>query len=154
MKIHPVAIEPPEGIECRYGIVGNPEPKDAPDILVASFHGTYPDGSLGNAHGQYIASATLHGLAHFEPWCVILDFRELEYRWGNTLLAAFQQIEQYMPPEPGEPPFPFVVVTSGKCRDAFLSLVTPTGSPPDWHFDNFDHALENAVERANHWIDA
>lgn len=155
MQIHPVNIEPPNGIECSYGLAGNPTPDDVPNILIVSFSGSYPDGSHGNAHGHFIASSTMFGIAHFEPWCVVIDFRDMEYRWGNTLLTVFQQIDQYMPSDDDGPAFPVLVVTSAKSRDAFLTLVTPAGgSAPDWHFDNINDALENAVIRANEWIDA
>lgn len=152
MNIQPVNIQKPEGISCAYGIV---EDSSNAEILIVSFAGTYPEGSLGNRHGQYIASSTVHGLAVFDPWGVVLDLRELHYTWGNTLLLAFEYIDRFMAGDPGDPRFPVVVVTSDKCRDAFLSLVTPAGGePPEWHFDDIAAAMEHAVRKANEWIDA
>ena len=151
MHIRPVEISQPDGICCSYGLVADQHDDKLPPVLVVSFSGTYPPGSLGNAHGRFMAHATVHGLAAFNPWCVLLDLRELRYEWGNTLLAVFEQITQYS----SDASFPVVVVTSGKCRDAFLSLVRPAGAPaPDWHFEDLDAALECAVQKANEWIDA
>ena len=155
MKIRQVDFESPVGISCSIGVVDDSSTSDLPSILVVSFAGTYPEGSRGNNHGHYIAASTVHGLAIFDPWCVVLDFRDLDYRWGNTLLLVFEYIERFMGGDEGDPSFPVVVVTSDKCREAFLSLVTPTGGqPPEWHFDDVDAALSYAVLRANEWIDA
>jgi hypothetical protein len=144
----------PVDITCRYLLV-SPEQAGRRTILVAAFEGEYPDGSRGNAHGAYIASAALHGVSAFDADCLVLDFRELKYRWGNTLLKVFQDISQSKDGElePGEPTFPVVVVTSEKCRDAFLSLVTPFGrSAPDWHFQNVDEAIEYAARKVEEWF--
>lgn len=151
-----VAIEPPEGLHCEYSLADRQDGMK-PYVLVVSFTGDYPDGSRGNQHGHYIASMTLLGLSAFEPWCVVLDFREMSYRWGNTLLKVFQDVSQFMDAgnEPGEPSFPVIVVTSDKCRTGFLSLVTPSdGAEPSWHFDSIEGGLEAAFTMANEWIDA
>ena len=74
-----VTIDRPSGLDSKFSMVhGNGE--NIPPILVVNFDGSYPDGSAGNKHGNYIASMTLLGLSSFDPWCVILDFRNLEYR--------------------------------------------------------------------------
>jgi hypothetical protein len=150
-----VKIDRPPGLESKFSMVhGNGE--NIPPILVVNFDGSYPDGSAGNRHGNYIASTTLLGLSSFDPWCVILDFRKLEYRWGNSLLAVFQNIRAFMDSEkaPDEEPFPVIAVTSEKSREGFLSLVTPRGGEkPTWHFDNLGEAVDAAIIAANVWID-
>ena len=128
------------------------EQTDRVRVLVSAFEGHYPAGSLGNDHGRYIACETMCGLYAFEPNCVVLDFRKLEYRWGNTLLKVFQDISQLKDTgaAPDEPPFPVIVVTSPLCSPGFLSLVTPCGgSAPTWHFDDVDAAITYAVRAAN-----
>ncbi|MEC7119749.1 MAG: hypothetical protein VXW65_07590 [Pseudomonadota bacterium] len=144
----------PDGISCKYFLLSEAQAKHG-TILVASFKGTYPDGSLGNSHGAYIATAALYGVSAFDADCLILDFRELSYRWGNTLLMVFQDISQYKDGElePDEIPFPIVVVTSDLSRDAFLSLVTPVGSAaPEWHFQDMDTAIEYAQRKIEEWF--
>ncbi len=146
----------PPGITCRY-FLADAAQTDGRTILVVAFQGEYPDGSRGNAHGAYIATATLHGLHAFDADCLILDFRGLSYRWGNTLLKVLQDVSQFKDAEagPDEPPFPIAVVTSEKCREAFLSLVTPMGRPtPGWHFDDIDAAIQYGVKKANEWLDS
>lgn len=144
----------PSGIECKYFLT-DPSQTDRRTILVASFEGEYPDGSRGNKHGAYIATSVLCGLSAFDADCLILDFRNLSYRWGNTMLRVFQDVTQFKDAggDPGEPPFPIVVVTSVKSRAGFLSLVTPSGRPsPDWHFDEMDSAVQYGVKKSNEWF--
>lgn len=151
------AISPskPDGLSCQY-LMPPLEQTDRIRVLVVAFDGDYPDGSLGNAHGHYIAYETMCGIHAFDPHCVVLDFRKLAYRWGNTLLGVFQDISQFKDAgaDPGEPAFPVVVVTSPLCRQAFLSLVTPSdgASPPPWHFDDMDAAITYAVRASKDWL--
>jgi hypothetical protein len=148
------ALKVPDGIACRYFLV-DPQQTDRNIILVAAFEGTYPDGSGGNAHGTFISSAALHGVHGFNADCLILDFRRLSYRWGNRLLAVFRDVARFKDAgcEPDEPPFPMVVVTSDRCKDAFLSLVTPVGQPtPEWHFEDMDAAIEYGIKKAEEWL--
>ena len=156
MDIHPVAIPTPDGISCEYGILHDEGEERLPRVLVVSFAGQYPTGSEGNPHGHFIAHATIHGLSAFNPWCLILDMRELSYQWGNSLLAVFDDADRYMSGDDDSPVrFPIVVVTSSKCRDAFLSLVTPHGGArPEWHFDDMEPAIAYALAKAREWIDA
>jgi hypothetical protein len=147
--------EPP-GITSRF-FLPDPDLTDRMRILVVSFAGEYPDGSRGNAHGAFIAVSAMHGLLAFNAHCVVLDFRDLTYRWGNTLLGVFDDISQFKDAgaEPDSPPFPIVVVTSEKSRDGILSLVTPLGQPaPEWHFEDLDAAIEYGVRKAGEWLDA
>jgi len=150
-------LEPqvPSGISCRYFAPDRDQTKRKA-ILITQFAGVYPDGSRGNAHGHFIATATLHGLMIFNADCVILDFRELSYRWGNTLLQVFQDISQWKDQgkEPDEPFFPVLAVTSELSRAAFLSLVTPADQePPSWHFSDMDSAIDAGIKAANAWAD-
>ena len=144
----------PAGISCRYFLVP-PEQAGRRTILVVAFEGEYPEGSRGNGHGAYIASEALHGVCAFDADCLLLDFRALEYRWGNSLLRVFQDVSQFKDGElePGEPAFPVVVITSEKCKHAFLSLITPTGqSAPEWHFEEIDPAIEYAQRKIEEWF--
>jgi hypothetical protein len=99
----------------------------------------------------------MSGIHAFDPDCVVLDFRLLAYRWGNSLLRVFGDIAQFKDAgaDPGEPAFPVAVVTSALCRPAFLSLVTPLGSDaPPWHFDDVDAAITDAVRRSKEWLES
>ena len=145
----------PEGLRCRF-LLADPAQTDRMRVLVVSFEGEYPEGSLGNGHATYIATSTLTGLKAFDADCVILDFRAMTYRWGNSLLQVFHDVAQFRGEEgePGAPPFPVLAVTSERSRAGFLSLVTPTGRPaPDWHLEDIDEAIAHGVRRAREWLD-
>ena len=153
--LHEVHVRPPDGLTCKFSMLDKQD--DRPPILIVSFGGEYPDGSSGSAHGHYIATMSLQGLSAFDPWCIILDFREMTYHWGNTLLKVFQDISTFMNAEnkPDEPAFPILAVTSERSRSGFLSLVTPAGSAePDWHFNKIHEAIKAGVVAANAWVDA
>lgn len=146
----------PDGLSCRY-LMPSPEQTGSLRVLVAAFEGAYPDGSLGNAYGHFIACETMHGIHAFDPDCVVLDFRRLTYRWGNTLLRVFQDIADFKDAgiDAGEPRFPVVAVTSPLCREAFLTLVTPNGAAtPPWHFEDIDAAITYALRRAKDWLES
>ena len=119
-------------------------------VLVASFAGGYGVGSKGNGDGVFIAAETMRGLVAYDPCAAILDFREMRYSWGNTLLHVFQTVARYMD-EPGEPAFPVFVVTSELCRDALLGLM---GGEGRWHFVDMDAALDAASAAGAAWLDA
>lgn len=146
----------PEGISCDYRM---PYPDQTHDlhILVVSFSGAYPRGSLGDAHGAYIAVTAMHGLHAFEPDCIVLDFRLLEYQRGNGLRRVFEDIRHFMDcgRETSVPPFPIVVVTSDLCGDAIESLLsTLWGVSIDTLTTDIDEAIEAGVELARNWLDA
>jgi hypothetical protein len=146
----------PDGLRCRF-LLADRGQTGRVAVLVVAFDGDYPDGSLGNGHGAFIATSALQGLHAFEPDCVVLDFRGMGYRWGNTLLRVFQDISQFMDSgiEPGGVPFPVVAVTSERSRAAFLSLVTPGGgSAPSWHFDDIDAAIAHGASKAKEWLES
>lgn len=154
MMLTELTIPCPENISCKYYIPHGIDTQRM-DILIVSFFGNYPDGSMGNEHGAYIAHMTVHGLLAFAPDCIILDLRELEYRWGNTLLRVFQDISGFkdQDKEQDEPYFPVLVVTSQKSRGGFLSLVTPSGAKePDWHFAKMDDAIKRGITLAQQWL--
>ena len=149
-------IQAPEGLSCRFLL---PEIAQTSQmvILVVSVEGDYPDGSLGNPYGAYIAVSGLLGLHYFDPDCIIYDFSGMTYRWGNTLLRAFGEISEIRDAEmeEGEPPFPVLAVTSEKCRDAFLSLMAAVNNPePAWHFTNLNEAITRGTTLAGEWLDA
>ena len=148
-----VELPPPDGLSSSFRQIEVDGRLDR-DVLVVAFAGVYPPGSRGNRHGHYMKARTAFGLVAFDPSCIVLDLRELEYTWGNTLLGVFQVVHE-ITGEEGEAPIPVLAVTSEKCRAAFLSLVTPVGGDaPDWHFESLDEAIAAGRERAREWLDS
>ena len=155
-EIGELTFRPPDNIDCRYQM---PDPTQTHDlhILVVSFSGTYPRGSEGDAHAAFIAVMTMSGLHAFEPDCIVLDFRALDYQWGNALLRVFEDIGQFMNcgSASGTPPFPVVVVASDLCANAVASLLSPEGdAASESIFTDIDEAIETGAELARQWLDA
>lgn len=151
-----LTYSPPAGIDCRYAM---PDPAETQDlhILVVSISGTYPRGSEGDAHAAFVTVSAMHGLHAFEPDCVVLDFRSLDYQWGNAMLRVFEDIGQFMDcgRESGAPNFPVVVVASGLTGDALSSLLSPEPSAAgEQLFDDIDAAIASGVDLAREWLDA
>ena len=63
-------------------------------IAVVSFHGKMPDGSKGKDHGRYIAAQTVYWMTYIDALAVVMDFRDLHYRWGDSVIGAFQSINE------------------------------------------------------------
>lgn len=139
----------PDGITCRHFVVDKSQAAQH-TILVSSYFGSCPDGSQGSAHGAYIAASALHGIQAFKADCLVLDLRELAFRWGGMLHKVIQDVALFMDAdaEPDQPRFPIIAVTSDKSRAAFLSQVMRSGQKsPDWHFDNVDDAIAYALNK-------
>jgi hypothetical protein len=154
-SLNELKIETPNGIGCKY-FAPYKEGIDCYGVLIVSFYGRYPDGSQGSPHAEYISRMTMQGLQAFDATCVILDFRELIYSFGNTLLLFAQDITAFKDSgkEEGQPNFPVVVVTSDKCRDGFLSLIGSADyGEPSWHFSDINDAIEYVIIKANEWLE-
>lgn len=125
-------------------------------VLVVSFFGEYPNGSQGKKTGTYISDKVISGLINFDPEAIVLDFRELHYSWGNSILGAFQDIQQFKDAgnEEDEPEFPIIILTSEKSRNGLLSLLTPATSTetPDYIFEDKNEALKKAEESGRYWL--
>ena len=145
----------PKSIECKYSIVERTD--DKIDVLIISFHGKYPDGSLGKNHAKYISRKTISGVIEFDPDAIILDFRELEYHWGNNILDVFEYISFLKDSEntDKDPNFPVSILVSEKSKNGFMSLLIPTSSttPPNWIFEDINKAIETAIEKGKYWLD-
>lgn len=146
----------PGNISCNYF---SPQEKllDNIEVLIVSFKGTYPDGSLGRDYATFISKKVITGLIDFDPDCVILDFRELTYNWGNSILRVFQEIEALKDADktPEEPAFPILVLVSEKSKNGIVSLLTPATSNtiPNFIFEDINLAIKEAEKRGKFWLD-
>lgn len=145
----------PDSISSKYFIADRDKHKI--DVLIVSFSGNYPNGSLGKNHAKFIATKTITGLINFDPDAVILDFRELEYNWGNNILDVFEHISFLKDSEnsENEPNFPVLVLVSEKSKNGILSLLklTDTKELPNWISEDLNFAIENAIKKGKYWLD-
>ena len=71
-------------------------------------------------------------------------------------MGVFQDISDFKDAnnEENEPFFPVLVVTSKKCRDGFLSLVTPNDyAEPSFHFSDMSKAIERGITLGKEWLE-
>jgi len=152
MPLVELPIDELSQLQCTYGAPD--DDSGLVDVLVVSFAGTYGHGSLGNSDATYIVAKTMAGLAAYEPCSLILDFQEMSYEWGNSIKRVWQHVSDYLD-EPDEYSFPVFVVTSDRCREAFLSLFGKTEAEASvWHFRNLDDALVTAKNAAKEYLDS
>lgn len=125
-------------------------------VLVVKVSGCYRPGSQGNPDARYIRAMVTAGLIAYDPVCLILDFSQLEYTWGNSLLGVFQDVDTLMndPEEPEAPAFPVFIVSGPDCHHALLSLTdTRSDTQPDWLFDRLDEAMASSFIKGQQWLD-
>ncbi|GLQ20864.1 hypothetical protein GCM10007854_18190 [Algimonas porphyrae] len=82
---------PPPGLTVRFH---RHQPSHEYDgyAAIMSFHGNMPDGSGGKAHGRFVASSAAFWRTHEDAKTLVVDFRDLRYRWGDSLIMLFDRI--------------------------------------------------------------
>ncbi|WP_439129139.1 hypothetical protein, partial [Polaribacter sp.] len=139
----------PESINCKYYLVDRDANKI--DVLMVSFTGNYPDGSLGKNHAKFISRKTISGLIEFDPDAVILDFRALEYNWGNNILEVFEYIYLLKDAENSaeEPSFPIIILVSDLSKNGMVSVLNPIGTQETSNliFDDEEKAIKKAIKK-------
>jgi hypothetical protein len=90
-----------------------------PEFLVVRYFGSYRDGGEGEPDAKYILAAAAAAREAWWSRCTILDFRELEYRWGDNMAwiaqIGWDRVTQLR--------WPLAVVVGSKCRNALRSLL-------------------------------
>lgn len=144
----------PENIRCTFSVIERT--KDAIAVLLISFSGNYPEGSLGNTHARYISRNVLAGIIEFDPDAILLDFSALTYSWGNAILRVFTEISLFKDGENtvDEPNFPVIVLVSEISKNGIISLLTPSTATtkPSFIFENLDAAIDAAFIKGAYWL--
>jgi hypothetical protein len=106
-------------------------------VVAIQFCGKYGYGSLGNGDGRFMAAVTHAVDVAWRPSGLVLDLRELEYEFGNTILEVilFGQGDGGWPPTR--------IVVSEKCESGLRSLLQCGGRNPDeWLCRTVEEAYE------------
>src|SRR5687768_5273505 len=90
-------------------------------VIVAKFQGVYRHGSEGNGDGLFMAATIAAYVAIWNPLGLILDLRELQYEWGNTILKSVNFFSEYGR-DPEEQAKRIIIVTTGATRAALQGL--------------------------------
>ena len=139
----------PKGIRAKYYRVDTSV--DQHDMIaVVSFHGKMPDGSKGKAHGRYIAAQTVYWMTCIDAIAVVMDFRDLEYRWGDSILGALQTINERFRDQWSDLGMSVPVKLLSSQKSASLhSLV----SDPGFFFSEMDDAILACSRDVRFWLD-
>lgn len=132
----------------------------APSVLVVSASGEYRRGSLGNPDARAMRAEILRGIGAYSPLAVVLDWRELDYAWGDGLLMVLADVGSVLLDDYANDPHrdllpPLNIVTSSRCRPALFSLLgLSPDQPPAWHFSDLGPAVAASQAAVTRWLDA
>lgn len=118
VRLRPVSYSELSALRHKVA-VSDCQPEQTPEFLVIRYFGAYRDGATG--YGDALCILAAANAAREAWWCysTILDFRELEYRWGDNM-AWINRIGW----DPGiQLHWPLAVVVGDQCRDALRSLL-------------------------------
>jgi hypothetical protein len=105
-------------------------------LLVLTAQGAAGNESVNQGTFTLLRSHIMAGLEEWEPAALLLDFRELNYSWGDQMHRVLETADRWhsfassMQPilkvfdEQAPQRFPQAIVVSEKCRDGLESLVS------------------------------
>ena len=139
----------PKGVTAKFHRVDE-QVRNHDMIAIVSFHGKMPDGSRGKAHGRYIAAQAAYWMTYLNAITLILDFRDLDYKWGDSMLGVFQTVEQYFRENWNDIDMavPVKLLSSAK-SSGLQSLVTNQ----ELYFATLDDAIEACNRDIEYWFD-
>jgi hypothetical protein len=139
--------------QLRSRIYGVLDREHDTDVQVVAFEGSYGVGSRGNPDAAFMRAVVAQAAEAWNSIALVLDLRELEYSWGNSLLGVIQAAEQLHGGE-DHSPFPVKLVVSDKCRDGLLSLLgTTADAARGTVFGSLEAAIVAAREDGRLYLD-
>jgi len=95
------------------------ELKSGLDVLIVAFSGNYRQGAGGDGDATFMRANTRAALSAWPSFGLVLDFRELEYKFGDMMASVLSCAEdQWVDAE-----FPVRIIVSDRCREGIQSLV-------------------------------
>jgi len=106
---------------------------------ILSFSGNLPEGLAGNNDARFMSYITGQFVSLVWPNCVIFDFRQLGYTFGNYLLGLNEALDIV------DEGLPVLYVVSEKCRVGLSSHLAPGGGDTSgFIFEEFNVAMDIA----------
>lgn len=126
---------------------------DEYNMILASFEGDYLLGSKGNFDGLYIFSKLVSSYFLFDTISVILlDFRNLNYTYGNTLLKSLNFFEEIGRDEQEKNKMIFIVI-SKENLNPILSLLNMKTNKNHTLYDDYDLAIKDCLYYAKKYFE-
>lgn len=118
-------------------------------VLILSYHGDLADGSAANSDTRYMGFVAGQYVSLVFPDCVVLDYRELGYSFGDSLFSVNAAIESEYDG------LPVVYVASEKCLAGLTTLLAPAGyDTATFLFRDLGEAMDRAGELAKEFKDS
>jgi len=117
--------------------------QDQIEVMVVAFRGKYRSGSFGNGDGRLMAAITHAAIAGWLPSGLLIDLREVEYEFGNTLIDCIdagrdQSCGWYVPTR---------IIVADKSKRGVESLLTYLKrDPKEWVFSTMEEALHHLLD--------
>jgi hypothetical protein len=118
VRLQPVTYAELSGLRHEVAVADG-APLQSPEFLVIRYFGACRHGAECEPDAKYILAAAAAAREAWWAYSTILDFRELEYRWGDNMewIAGIGW-------DPGTRlHWPLAVVVGDRCRDALRSLL-------------------------------
>lgn len=122
-------------------------------ILYAEISGIIKTGSEGNLDSLYLFSNLVAHYFVFEPISLILDLRNLEYTWGNTILKAlnfFYEIGR----DNEEKNKTIIIVVPQKNEKPILEILKSVNQGNRIICNNYEAAIEIASKKVREYLDS
>ena len=109
-------------------------------ILMVTFQGVYGHGSHGSLDAHFMKAVIHFGRESFTPMGIILDFRQLDYQWGDEMGLPIDaaHVRCVRP----------TILISDLCREGMTSFVRAEmfSEPETWLFEDIESAVHRVEE--------
>ncbi|MBS1910963.1 MAG: hypothetical protein JST22_03160 [Bacteroidetes bacterium] len=120
-------------------------------VMIARFEGRYRRGSQGNGDGLFMAAILAAYFAVLDPVCLVLDLRDFDYEWGNTILKAINFFYEYGR-DADEKDKAVVIVATGETRRSLDTLEQTIKSGKRIYCEGIEDAMSSAEEEARSYL--
>lgn len=123
------------------------------NMILAAFKGNYNEGSKGNLDGLYIFSKIASHYFLFDTIAVILlDFRNLNYKFGNTLLKSLNFYEEIGRDDEEKSKIVFILV-SKQNLNPILDLLKMKTKRNYIIYEDYDEAINDSLLYARKYLE-
>lgn len=123
------------------------------NMILAAFEGDYHLGSKGNLDGLFIFSKITSSYFLYDTISVILlDFRNLNYRFGNTLLKSLNFFEEIGRDEEEKNKMVFIVVSKLN-TNPILDLLNMKVKKNHFVYEDYDEAIKDCLYHARKYLE-
>jgi hypothetical protein len=116
----------------------------SPEFVVVRYFGSYRDGGAGYPDALYIIATSAAALEAWWSDSIILDFRSLQYEWGDNMRWVAEIGSD--PRLPRHRHRPLAIVVGDGCRAALQSMWTDKYH--DWCVESIEEAIELCRRKA------